>query len=99
MPHCRNAKLLQGLVRQARKDRLVYLILAECRLVLPEAQAPQLDHNVHEGAPNGLLPIMTPALCGRNRTYNFTSRSRFCCMMMKLTEEQPYDCRGQTERV
>src|ERR1700758_4812136 len=41
MPDCRDAKLLQGLVRQARKDRLVYLILAECRLILPEAQAPR----------------------------------------------------------
>ena len=29
---------------------LVYLILAECCLVLPEAQAPQPDHNVHDGA-------------------------------------------------
>jgi hypothetical protein len=40
------------LVRQARKNRLVYVILAKCRLVLPEAQAPQPDHNVHEGAPS-----------------------------------------------
>ena len=46
----RDAKLLQVLVRQARKNRLVYVILAEYRLVLPEAQAPQPDHNVHEGA-------------------------------------------------
>ena len=38
--------------RQARKNRLVYLILAECRLILPEAQAPQPDHNVHDGAHN-----------------------------------------------
>ena len=51
VPDCRDAKLLQGLVRQARKDRLVYLVLAECRLVLSEAQAPQPDHNVHDGAP------------------------------------------------
>ena len=41
MPKRRDAKLLQVLVRQARKNRLVYLILAECRLVLSEAQAPQ----------------------------------------------------------
>ena len=45
-----DAKLLQVLVREAREDRLVYLILAEGRLVLPEAQAPQPDHNVHDGA-------------------------------------------------
>ena len=51
VPDCRDAKLLQGLVRQARKDRLVYLILAECRLILPEAQAPQPDHDVHDGRP------------------------------------------------
>ena len=47
----RNAKLLQVLVRQARENRLVYVILAEDRLVLPEAQAPQPDHNVHPGRP------------------------------------------------
>ena len=47
-----DAKLLQVLVRQARENRLVYLILAECRLVLSEAQAPQPDHDVHDGAHN-----------------------------------------------
>ena len=52
MPNDCDAKLLQGLVRQARKDRLVNLVLAECRLILPEAQAPQPDHNVHGGAHN-----------------------------------------------
>ena len=52
VPERGDAKLLQGLVRQARQDRLVYLILAECRLVLSEAQAPQPDPNVHEGAHN-----------------------------------------------
>jgi hypothetical protein len=101
VPKRRDSKLLQVLVRQTRKHRLVYVILSEGRFVPPKAQASQPDHNVHDGAPNGSLPIMTPALCGCNRTYNFTSRSRFCCMMMmmKLTGEQPYDCRGQTERV
>jgi hypothetical protein len=44
--------LPQVLVRQARKNRLVYVILAEDRLVLPEAQAPQPEHNVHDGAHN-----------------------------------------------
>ena len=34
------------------RNRLVYLVVAECRLVLPEAQAPQPDHNVHGGAHN-----------------------------------------------
>jgi hypothetical protein len=42
----RDAKLLQVLVRQARENRLVYVILAEDRLVLPEAQAPQPDQDV-----------------------------------------------------
>ena len=51
MPKGRDAKLLQVLVRQARENRLVYVILAEDRLVLAEAQAPQPDHNVHDGAP------------------------------------------------
>ncbi|MGA7373876.1 MAG: hypothetical protein WBW37_14930, partial [Methyloceanibacter sp.] len=41
----------RSLVRQARENRLVYVILAECRLVPPEAQAPQPDHNVHDGRP------------------------------------------------
>ena len=52
MPNSRDAKLLQGLVRQARENRLVYLIFAERRLILPEAQAPQPDDNVHDGAHN-----------------------------------------------
>src|SRR5262245_31168804 len=55
VPECCDAKLLQVLVRQAREDRLVYLILAECRLILPEAQAPQPDHDVHDSAPNSGL--------------------------------------------
>jgi hypothetical protein len=50
MPKRRDAKLLQVLVRQARENRLVYVILAESCLILPEAQAPQPDHNVHDGA-------------------------------------------------
>ena len=35
-----NAKLLQRLVRQARKNRLVYFILAKRRLIPLETQAP-----------------------------------------------------------
>ena len=52
VPECCDAKLLEVLFRQARENRLVYLVLAECRLVLFEAQAPQPDHNVHDGAYN-----------------------------------------------
>jgi hypothetical protein len=52
----RDAKLLQVLVRQARENRLVYVILAEDRLVLSEAQAPQPNHDVHASVRNGGLP-------------------------------------------
>jgi hypothetical protein len=52
MPGCGDAKLLQVLVPQARENRLVFVILAEDRLVLAEAQAPQPDHDVHDGAHN-----------------------------------------------
>ena len=52
MPDNRDAEVFQVLTRQARKNRLIYLIFAECRLILPEAQAPQPDHNVHDGANN-----------------------------------------------
>ena len=51
-----DAKLLQVLVRQARENRLVYVILAEDRLIFPEAKAPQPDHDVHDGDPNSGLP-------------------------------------------
>ena len=57
MPDCRDPQLLQGLVRQARENRLVYLILAECSLILPEAQAPQPIPEVHDSALNS-LPFM-----------------------------------------
>src|SRR5262249_31983180 len=53
MTDCCDAKLLQRLVRQARQDRLIYLVLAERCLVLSEAKAPQPDHDVHDGAHNG----------------------------------------------
>ena len=55
MPNRDDAKLLQGLVRQARKNRLVYVIFAERRLVLPEAQAPQPDYDVHGGRPQSVV--------------------------------------------
>jgi len=47
-----DTKLLQVLVRQARENRLVYVILTEDRLVLREAQAPQPTSNIHDGRPN-----------------------------------------------
>jgi hypothetical protein len=54
---CCDAKLFQVLVRQTRKNRLVYLVLAECCLILFEAKAPQPTRKVHDGALNG-LPLM-----------------------------------------
>ena len=49
MPERRDAKLFQVLLRQARKDRLVYLdSRRNAASVLPEAQAPQPDDNVHD---------------------------------------------------
>ena len=45
-------------MRQAREDRLVNVVVAEYRLVLPKAQAPQPDHDVHDGAQSGLRPII-----------------------------------------
>ena len=45
-----DAKLLKVLVRQARKNRLVYLVLAERRLISFEAEAPQPTPDVHDGA-------------------------------------------------
>ena len=53
MPQRRDAKLLQVFSRQARKDRFVNLVFAERSLILSEAQAPQPDHDVHDGAHNG----------------------------------------------
>ena len=51
MPECRYAKFPQVLRRQARQDRVVNLVLADDRLVLSEAKAPQPNHYVHDDAP------------------------------------------------
>ena len=77
VPDRRDAKLLQLLVRQARKNRLVYVILAECRLVLPEAQAPQPDYNVHDGARTQGVPHIIVSLT--LRVQHNTRNSRGCC--------------------
>jgi hypothetical protein len=45
-----DADFLQVLLGEAREDPLVDLVVAECCLVFFEAQAPQPDHNVHDGA-------------------------------------------------
>ena len=51
MSQGRDAEFFQVLGRQVRQDLFGYLILAECGLIFPEAQAPQPDHDVHDGAP------------------------------------------------
>ena len=52
-----NADFLQVLLRQAREDPFVYLVLAERSLILSKAKAPQPDHDVHDG---GLTLPSTP---------------------------------------
>jgi hypothetical protein len=43
-------RLFLSIANAESEDCLVYLIVAERRLVPSEAQAPQPDHNVHDGA-------------------------------------------------
>jgi hypothetical protein len=50
MPECCDAKLLQVLFRQARKNRLLYLILTECRFILREAHALAISVAVSGGS-------------------------------------------------
>src|SRR6476646_1771532 len=50
MPDNADTKILQVLCRQTRQDRVVDLILAECRLILFEAKPPQPTSDVHGGA-------------------------------------------------
>ena len=51
MPNNGDAKILQVLRRQSRQDRVVDLVVAECRLVLFEAEPPQPTSDIHSGAP------------------------------------------------
>src|SRR5260370_23042054 len=44
-----DTQLFQVLRRQARQDRIVNRVLAECRLILFEAEAPQPTPDVHSG--------------------------------------------------
>ena len=66
MPECCDAKLLQVLVRQAPKDRLIYLILAERCLVLPKAKTPQPNPDIHGGAsaPHRAIILIETACLG-----------------------------------
>ena len=67
MPECRDAKLLQVLRRQVRQDRLVDLILAECSLILSEAEGPQPYAEVHDNAQVGGGAHHGPAQSGTER--------------------------------
>ena len=53
-----DAKLLEVLRREVGWDRLAYLVVAECRLILPEAQAPQPTSEAHH-APR-VIPGISP---------------------------------------
>src|SRR5262249_37216276 len=64
MPQRGDAELLQILSRQVRENRLVYVILAEDRLILPEAKAAQPDNNVHDDAPQSRVPAHHRAVRG-----------------------------------
>ena len=50
VPDMPRRQVPSGPPRQARQNRLVYLVFAERRLILSEAKAPQPDHDVHDGA-------------------------------------------------
>ena len=48
MPDKTYAKILQVLRRQARQDRVIDRVLAECSLILSETKAPQPTSEVHD---------------------------------------------------
>ena len=83
MSFSRNAALHRASPGPARAPLLRFSagVFRSPRLVLPEAQAPQPDHDVHDDAPySGLARIMVPAprgcLLGHEATGHFTSRVR-----------------------
>ena len=92
VPERCDAKLLQVLVRQARKNRLVYLVLAECRLILPEAQAPQPDHDVH------LVPQTqgcSTSSCGPGRVSRRFQMGGFQCQSVSVSKQ----CHARPPRI
>jgi len=52
----RDTEVFQVFRCEVRKNRLVYLVVAESRLIPSEAEAPQPDHDVHDGDQNSGLP-------------------------------------------
>jgi hypothetical protein len=51
MPNCRDADLLQRLVREARKNRLVNLVLAERRLIFTKAETSEPGTDINGSRP------------------------------------------------
>jgi hypothetical protein len=64
--------ILQILRRQVRQDRLIDLVLAECRLILFEAKAPQPSFDVHNVDPN--FGAMRTAFAGGSARVAMNSR-------------------------
>ena len=52
VPDNADAKILQVFRRQVRQDHVVDCVLAEHRLILSKAKAPQPTTDVHNGSPN-----------------------------------------------
>jgi hypothetical protein len=55
----RDTEVLQVFRSEVRKNRLVYLVVAESGLIPSEAKAPQPDHDVHDGTQS--VPHHRPA--------------------------------------
>ena len=71
MPKGRDAELLKDIMRQSREDRLVYLVLAECRLIQDRS-----GHTTCPGRSHAILsdnfrwrPICGPARARLPRAY------------------------------
>src|ERR1700758_3725280 len=60
-----DADFLQVLRREAWQDLFGNLVFAECGLVLPKTEAPQPDHNVHDGRPQSVVACI---ICRRGES-------------------------------
>jgi hypothetical protein len=79
MTESRDAKLLQVLRRQVRQDTVVYFVVAERGLILPKAQAPQPDRDVHD-VPRPCIMLQAHHICNRVRRPPVPeSNERRCC--------------------
>ena len=55
MPNCRNAEVFNVLRRQVWQDRVVDVVLAECRLILTKAKVSEPRPDINGSALAGLL--------------------------------------------